>query len=67
MDEQPSTTIDVPHADAWLAFGLAAVALGVWLLKRADPYLLSMWGSGLIIIGVASAVVGAGMLLRVWR
>jgi hypothetical protein len=68
MDERPGDgSIDVPQPDAWMAFGLAALALGVWLLRLDDPFLLTLWGVGLVIIGSASAVVSAGMWLRIWR
>jgi hypothetical protein len=68
MDERPADgSIDVPRPDAWLSFGLAALALGVWLLRLDDPFLLTLWGVGLVIIGVSSTVVSAGMLLRIWR
>jgi hypothetical protein len=66
-DLHGSTSISMPRADAWLAAGLSAVAAGVWLLKRDDPYLLTLWGIGLVIIGGVGAVVGTGILLRLWR
>lgn len=68
MDERPGDgSIDVPRPDAWMAFGLATLAAGIWLLERDDPFLLTLWGTGLALIGLASTIVGAGMLLRLWR
>lgn len=56
-----------PKWDAWLALGLASLALGVWLLRLDDPFLLTLWGVGLCIIGLATSLVGTGKLLRVWE
>ena len=68
MDERPADgSIDIPRPDAWMAFGLATLALGVWLLRLDDPFLLTLWGVGLVIIGLTSAIISAGMLLRIWR
>jgi hypothetical protein len=56
-----------PKADAWLAGGMASLAVGVWLLRMDDPFLLTLWGTGLVINGLAASVVGAGKALRVWE
>lgn len=56
-----------PCWQLWLAGGLLAICAGAWLLRADDPFLLSLWGVGLTIIGVALAIVGAGIGLRIWR
>jgi hypothetical protein len=56
-----------PRADAWLAGGMASLAAGVWLLRLDDPFLLTLWGVGFVINGLAASTVGAGKLLRVWE
>ena len=66
-DDAPDASISVPGADAWMAGGLTALAAGIWLLRRDDPYLLTLWGVGLVLIGAIAAIVSTGMLLRVWR
>ena len=56
-----------PKADAWLAGGMASLAVGVWLLRMDDPFLLTLWGTGLVINGAAASIVGAGKALRFWE
>lgn len=51
----------------WLTIGLALVMIGLRLLRLDDPYLLTMWGVGLMVCGAVTAVVGTGVLLRLWR
>ncbi len=45
---------------------MSALALGLWLLDRNDPFLLTMWGVGLLILGIVATVLGLGLLLRIW-
>lgn len=56
-----------PKADVWLAGGMASLAVGVWLLRMDDPFLLTLWGTGLVINGAIAAIVGAGKVLRIWE
>ena len=56
-----------PCWQAWLAAGLLAVCGGTWLQRADDPFLLTLWGVGLLIIGATLSVVGAGIGLRIWR
>ena len=51
----------------WLTIGLGLVLVGVTLLRLNDPFLLTMWGVTLGLIGGAATVVGTGTLLRLWR
>ena len=51
----------------WLTTGLALLLAGVMLLRLDDPFLFTLWGVGLALGGGAVALVGAGVLLRVWR
>jgi hypothetical protein len=68
MDKQSGEDqIRVPRADAWLAGGLAALAGGVWLLRLDDPYLFTMWGIGLVLLGSVAALLGIAMLLHMCR
>ncbi len=60
-------TVNVPEGDTWLAAGLAALALGLWLLRQQDPFLMTLWAVGLMIIGTVATIVSVGMLLRIWR
>ncbi len=65
--ERRREAVNVPGGDAWLAGGLSALAVGLWLLRQQDPILLTLWGVGLTIIGVAATIVSVGILLRIWR
>lgn len=56
-----------PCWQLWLAAGLLAVCAGTWLLRSDDPFLLTLWGIGLLIVGTTLSVVGAGIGLRIWR
>ncbi|MGH2532539.1 MAG: hypothetical protein ACRDJW_09560 [Thermomicrobiales bacterium] len=56
-----------PNGWNWLNGGLVALFLGLFLLDRGELFLLLLWGTGLTVIGVALSVVGAGLLLRMWR
>lgn len=68
MDNNPARdSLAVPRADSCIASGMSSLALGLWLLGRGDPFLLTLWGVGLSIVGVAGAVLGLGLLLRIWR
>lgn len=65
--EHRRDAVNVPGSDAWLAAGLAAFALGLWLLRRQDPFLMTLWGVALMVIGTVVTVVSIGLLLRIWR
>ena len=65
--EHRRDAVNVPGGDALLAAGLAAFALGLWLLRRQDPFLTILWGVGLMIIGTVATIVSIGLLLRIWR
>jgi len=65
--EARERTAGCSKADAWLAGGMASLAVGVWLLRLDDPFLLTIWGTGLVVNGLAASVVGAGKALRVWE
>lgn len=66
-DNLARESVDVPRGDTWLAFGMSSVAAGLWLLNRSDPFLLTLWGVGLAIVGIATVILGLGLLLRIWR
>jgi hypothetical protein len=51
----------------WLSFGLAMIFAGLVLLRLDDPLLSTMWGIALSLSGSAVALVGTGVLLRLWR
>jgi hypothetical protein len=51
----------------WLSIGLALILAGLTLLRLEDQYLFTMWGIGLITNGSAVALVGTGVLFRLWR
>ncbi len=59
--------MSVPRADTWIASGMSSLAVGLWLLDRGDPFLLTLWGVGLLIVGIVAVVLGLGLLLRIWR
>ena len=63
----PERNNSIPCWQAWLAAGLFALSAGTWLLRLDDPFLLTLWGVGLLVIGAALSIVGAGMGLRLWR
>ena len=68
MDDSSSReTIGAPRAESWLAAGMSSLAVGLWLLERGDPFLLTLWGVGLSIVGIVSVILGLGLLLRIWR
>ncbi len=68
MNDNPAReSSDIPRADSWLAAGMSSLAAGLWLLDRGDPFLLTLWGVGLAIVGIVSVVLGLGLLLRIWR
>lgn len=56
-----------PRAESWLVAGMASTAVGLWLLEHEDPFLLTLWGIGLSIVGLAAVILGLGLLLRIWR
>lgn len=47
--------------------GLVAIAAGRLLLQTTDPFLATLWGVAFVIGGAVAALVGAGVLLRLWR
>lgn len=53
----------------WVGIGAALLAIGALLLTMSGdaPFLLPMWGAGFATIGLMVLVVGAGVLLRLWR
>lgn len=65
--KQDTNAPAVPRPEAWLAGGLLSIVGGTWLLRAGDPYLLTMWGIALLIVGVVASVVAAGMFLKVWE
>lgn len=67
LADAPEHAPGCPKADAWLAGGLASLAIGVWLLRLDDPFLLTLWGTGLVVNGLVASVVGAGKAFRVWE
>lgn len=68
MDEHHAReSVHIPRGDAWIASGMSALALGLWLLDRGDPFLLTLWGVGLSIVGFVAVILGLGLLLRIWR
>lgn len=68
MDDNPvRDPIDIPRADTWIASGMSSLALGLWLLDRDDPFLLTLWGVGLSLVGIVAVILGLGLLLRIWR
>lgn len=60
-------SINVPRADVWIASGMSSLAVGLWLLNGGDPFLLTLWGVGLSIVGIVSVILGLGLLRRIWR
>ena len=66
-DYNARDSVAVPRAESWLAAGMSSLAAGLWLLDRGDPFLLTLWGVGLAIIGIVATVLGLGLLLRLWR
>jgi hypothetical protein len=46
---------------------MSSLAAGLWLLNRNDPFLLTLWGVGLSMLGIVAVVLGLGLLLRIWR
>lgn len=46
---------------------MSSLAVGLWLLERGDPFLLTLWGVGLSIVGIVAVILGLGLLLRIWR
>ncbi len=65
--DRETTGPAVPRPEAWLAGGLLSIVGGTWLLRADDPYLLTMWGVALLIVGVVAIVVATGMFLRIWE
>lgn len=51
----------------WVAAGLGQILVGLVLLGLEEPFLSTMWGIALLITGGSSAIVGVGVLLRLWR
>jgi hypothetical protein len=53
----------------WVGVGGALLLVGALLLAASGgtPFLLPMWGVGFATIGLMALVVGAGVLLRLWR
>ena len=47
--------------------GMALLLAGRTLLDRGDLALLALWGVAFTILGLVTVVVGAGVLLRLWR
>jgi hypothetical protein len=56
-----------PNGWHWLNGGLVFLMAGLLLLDRGELFLVLLWGVGLSVIGTALSVVGAGLLLRLWR
>ena len=68
MDDNPTReSVGIPRGDAWIASGMSSLALGLWLMDRGDPFLLTLWGVGLSLVGIVAVVLGLGLLLRIWR
>ena len=68
MDEhQARETLGPPRGDVWIASGMSSLAVGLWLTDRGDPFLLTLWGVGLAVVGIAATILGLGLLLRIWR
>jgi hypothetical protein len=68
MDDNPARESETaPRADTWLAAGMSSLAAGLWLIQRDDPFLLTLWGVSLSILGVVAVTLGLGLLLRLWR
>jgi hypothetical protein len=68
MDDNPAReSVGAPRADTWIASGMSSLALGLWLLDRGDPFLLTLWGVGLSIVGIVAVILGLGLFLRIWR
>jgi hypothetical protein len=51
----------------WLATGIALVLVGSMLFRLEDSILFTMWGIALSFSGGIVALVGTGVLLRLWR
>ncbi|MGH2558009.1 MAG: hypothetical protein ACRDJH_03020 [Thermomicrobiales bacterium] len=59
--------MQTPNGWNWLNGGLVALLLGLLLLNQGDLFLTLLWGTGLTVIGTALSIVGAGLLLHLWR
>jgi hypothetical protein len=59
--------MDDEEAGWWVAGGSAAIGAGLLLLQTADPFLVPLWGVAFVVCGTVAAVVGVGVLLRLWR
>ena len=61
--------IALSDREAWRAVngGLVLVLAGSAVLRLDDPFLLTLWGLALLLIGGVTALVGTGVLLRLWR
>ena len=55
--------------EAWRCVngGLILVLAGSAVLRLDDPFLLTLWALALLLIGGVAALVGTGVLLRLWR
>jgi hypothetical protein len=51
----------------WLSVGVCLVLVGLMLLRLDYPIVATMWGVALSLSGGAIALVGTGVLLRLWR
>jgi hypothetical protein len=51
----------------WLALGIVLVLVGLTFLRLGDPLFFTMWGVALTLSGGTVALVGTGVLLRLWR
>lgn len=51
----------------WLVVGLGLLLGGLHLFRIDDAFLVPLWGTGLILVGGVLALVGTGVLLRLWR
>ena len=51
----------------WLTVGLALLLAGLQLFRIDDAFLVPLWGTGLVLVGSVLALVGTGVLLRLWR
>jgi len=68
MDDNPARESEsAPRAETWLAAGMMSLAVGLWLIERDDPFLLTLWGVSLSMIGIVAVTLGLGLLLRLWR
>jgi hypothetical protein len=55
------------EACRWVAVGLVLLTVGLWLLRLDGSFLVPLWGTALTLIGGVVAIVGLGVLLRLWR